>query len=260
MAKEAAKPDSTQAVVGQQELSPTKTKADKPAPQVPVRQTVPLAPNGSDALDWGSAGFVSVPPPPDVYSLPPVPPGPPPPEASLRVGTFGGYGGLDRGPIEGLGSAGLLVGFAVGPWSFDARGWYQRPGLEAALDRSFSGFDGLAWDVVVRRRVSPERARWPVHVLAAGRLGRYGWDYRNPVEVVQGGRLRTVADDRIAFRALLGGLGVELARGGGLTAGVTLAAGVQDFAEKTREGFRNDLFERRVLFEVLAELVYAPPW
>ena len=91
-----------------------------------------------------------------------------------------------------------------------------------------------------------------------GRLGLYEWDFRNPIQAIVGGALRTYDHDSIKFRTVLVGLGVVPARGWNWSLQLTGAGGYQRFDGATDAGFENDLFENGGIFEILAELVYSP--
>lgn len=259
VAKQAKKPAEQQQVVGQQPLSENKTKQPTeitvPAEAVlapPILEYVVLAPapeppygyytsyGTGDVRRFGGSAAPS--------------------DVRFRVGTVAGGGGLQTENLGGYGSAGMLLGFGTDRVSLDVRGFRSSASLSDDLSPALRGFDGWAGDLALRLGLRSRQDAWGMNVLFAGRRGRYGWDYRNPVTVVGPGGNRVVHDDSVGYTSFLTGLGFEPVRGGDFTLGITMAYGVQFFRDATRQGFDNDLFDDRGLVEVTGEFVYSPSW
>ena len=62
--------------------------------------------------------------------------------------------------------------------------------------------------------------------------------------------------DSLPYRAVLAGFGVEAVRSDAGSLWLTAAGGWQHFSGETGQGFENDLFDDRGVFEVMADFVY----
>jgi hypothetical protein len=180
------------------------------------------------------------------------------PDARVRIGALLGGGGLAAGELDRYGSGGFLLGWGEPGWSLDGRVWYSRAQASAELDESFTSFRGWAGDLAWRVGLAPRATRLRPSAVVVTRLGRYRWDFRNPVTVPELGN-RRFTEDKIGFWSLLGGIGVDLAGGAGWTLGATIAAGYQGFDSTTDAGFENDLFDGGAVIEISGNLVFSPP-
>ena len=265
--KEAKKPPDQQQVVGQQPLSETKTKETPPPPPDPPPQVAPRegevveyvvlgyptsygTPYYSswgtgDAQEYLDGGGASVERRSDVRG---------------RVGLVAGGGGLETDSIDGYGAGGLLLGFGSERVSLDLRGFLSTAFLAPELTPAFNTFDGWAADLALRLGLLPRSAPWGMNIMFAGRMGRYGWDYRNPVTVARPGGEHVFTQDSVGYTTFLAGLGFEPLRTGSISFGLTLAGGIQYFNNGTEMGFENDVFEDRGVVEMTGEIVYSPPW
>lgn len=259
--QQAKKPPEQQEVVGQEELSEKKTKQPVPVEPTPppaavivapvVVEYVVLAPAAPSPFPYYTSYGTG-----DVRSFG----GASPSDVRSRVGTVAGGGGLLTENLGGYGTAGMLLGFGTDFMSLDVRGFRSSASLSDDLSPAMRGFDGWAGDLALRLGFVPRTSSWGVNILLAGRRGRYGWDYQNPVTVVGPGGSRVVDHDSIGYTTFLTGLGFEPVRRGDFSLGITMAYGVQFFKDGTRQGFENDLFEDRGLVEMTGELVYSPSW
>ncbi|MFN8179106.1 MAG: hypothetical protein U0167_14345 [bacterium] len=257
---QAKKPPPQQQVVGQQDLSQTKTKQTDAAPvQAPAQDAVVYGPfPDSVVLPIGSSVTF-----PYYTSFAPYGGGGgsdagAPSEVRLRLGLVGGGGGLQTAALGGYGSGGLLVGFLTQGVSLDVRGYRSMASLSSDLGAAMRSFDGWAADVALRVHLFPDGSQPNMNLMFAARTGRYAWDYRNAVTFVSNGETHTLDHDSIGYRSVLAGLGVEPFRQGDWRVGFTVAGGVQFFRDTTSAGFDNDIFDDRGLLEVQGELVYSP--
>jgi len=258
VAEEAKKPPAEQKVVGQGELSEVKDKEPAQAAEPPAeRSGVVHAPQEPGVIAGVGAPY---PPPYLVSSVGLVDPveEPPRPSVRWRVGAVAGGGGLAADAFGPHGSGGLLLGLRTGALTVDLRGQYSRGTFADGLELAFKDLQGFSGDAVGRIRLSEEYASFEVNFLLLARLGRYDWNFRNPVQVAEPEGIRTYDHDAIRYRAFMAGLGFVPLRSWEWSLQLTAAGGHQRFASETSAGFDNDLFHNGAVVEVLAEVVYSP--
>ena len=258
VAKEAKKPPAEQQPVGAT-LSESKAKpADPPptSPPPPVREEAPI-PGGVVLQVPEYIGPYPIP----AYTAPypsyvvEASGDAAPSDVQFRAGFTGGGGGLSANMIDRYGGGGLLAGVQAARWTVDARGMRSSARLTGDAAPAFRSFNAWSGDLSLRFRLNDEAARAGANLVVTGRLGRYGWKYANPITITETWGDRVVSRDSLPYRAVLAGLGVEAARSDAWSLWLTAAGGWQHFSGETGEGFENDLFDNRGVFEVMADFV-----